>query len=411
MTTPRCLMVCHTFPPLIGGSAGVYAALARHAQGAIAVLTSSCDAATGREWPGWRDHDAAAGYPIRRLALVRPPLAAAAPRNRVLRQLAWGFSALRLACTVAQEAGRHRADAVCICDDETVGWLVPFVRRVLRRRALIYCHGDDLVQTDEAARRARRRWFGEADCIVAAGSFPAARLTGAYGVSAERIAVIPNGVDLDRFRPLPPDPARRAALGLEGRRVILAPTRLVPRKGVDRLIAAMPAIRARHPQALLLVAGEGPQRAQLEALAQAAGGAESVRFVGAVPAEDMPALYALADFVALPNRAEPGESDGTPLVFLEANACGRPVIGGRAGGTAEAVTDGVNGLLVEGADPAAIAAAALRLLDDPALAARLSAGGLAAARAAGWAARTAQFLALCRPGHGAGARSAVVQPP
>jgi phosphatidylinositol alpha-1,6-mannosyltransferase len=396
--TPRCLLVCHTFPPLIGGSAGVYAALAAHAGGAIAVLTSACDAATGREWPGWRAHDAAAPYPIRRLPLVRPPLATAAPRNRLLRQLAWGAAALRLALAVAREARRHHADAVCICDDETVGWLVPFVRRVLRRRALIYCHGDDLVQQDEAARAKRRRWFDAADCIVAAGGFPAARLAGAYGVPQARIAVVPNGVDLDRFRPVPPDPARRAALGLAGRRVILAPTRLVARKGVDRLIAAMPAIRAAHPDAILLVAGDGPQRAELEALAQTVGGAKSVRFAGAVPAEDMPALYALAEFVALPNRAEPGESDGTPLVFLEANACGRPVIGGRAGGTAEAVTDGRNGLLVDGEDSAAIAAAALRLLGDPALAARLAAGGLEAARAAGWQARTARFLALCRPG-------------
>jgi phosphatidylinositol alpha-1,6-mannosyltransferase len=123
----------------------------------------------------------------------------------------------------------------------------------------------------------------------------------------------------------------------------------------------------------------------------------------------MPALYALAAFVALPNRAEPGESDGTPLVFLEANACGRPVIGGRAGGTEDAVTDGVNGLLVQGEDTGAIAAAALRLLDDPALAARLAAGGLAAARDAGWDARTREFLALC--GHGAAVRAAVVQAP
>jgi phosphatidylinositol alpha-1,6-mannosyltransferase len=389
-------MVCHTFPPLIGGSAGVYAALAREAKGAIAVLTSRLDPATGRERPGWREADAAAGHPVRRIGLVRPPLPGGAFRNRLLRHAAWGLRALRLALVIAIEAGRHRADAVCICDDETVGWLVPFVRRVLRRRALIYCHGDDLVQTDAAARRTRARWFAEADLVVAAGGFPAAQLASLYGVPRERIAVLPNGVDLDRFRPVPPDPTRRAALGLEGRRVILAPTRLVPRKGLDRLIAAMPAIRARHPAAILLVVGDGPQRAALEALAATRGGAAAIRFIGAVAAGEMPALYALAEFVALPNRAEPGETDGTPLVFLEANACGRPVIGGRAGGTAEAVRDGTNGLLVDGEDVAAIAAAALRLLDDPALAARLAAGGLEAAREAGWAACAAAFLALCR---------------
>ena len=401
MTPPgtggRCLLVCHTFPPLIGGSAGVYEALARHAGGAIAVLTSRLDPATGRERPGWREADAAAPYPVRRLGLVRPPLPGGASGNPLLRHGAWGARAAWLALSVAREARRHQADTVCICDDETVGWLVPLVRHALRRRALIYCHGDDLVQEDPAPRAARRRWFDAADMIVAAGGFPAARLAGAYGVAAERIAVLPNGVDTGHFRPLPPDPARRAALGLEGRRVILAPTRLVARKGVDRLIQAMPQVSARHPDAVLLVVGEGPQRPELERMAEAVGGAQVVRFAGAIPPTEMPALYALAELVALPNRAGAGESDGTPLVLLEANACGRPLIAGRAGGTAEVVRDSDNGLLVDGEDPAAIAAAILRLLDDPALAASLGACGLKVAGEAGWAARAGAFLALCRP--------------
>lgn len=176
--------------------------------------------------------------------------------------------------------------------------------------------------------------------------------------------------------------------------MLLAASRLVPRKGFDRLIEALPAIRARHPDVVLLVVGEGPQRPALEAMAEAAGGAAAVRFAGAMPAAAMPGLYALAEMVVLPNRAEPGESDGLPMVVLEAMACGRPVIGGRAGGTPEAVAEGRTGLLVDGA--AAIAAAVLRLLDDPALAGRLSAGARAAAEGWGWEARLAAFLALCR---------------
>ncbi|WP_052389835.1 glycosyltransferase family 4 protein [Belnapia moabensis] len=393
----RCLLVCHTFPPVIGGSAGVYEALARHAGGAIAVLTSQLDPATGREWEGWRETDAVAPYSVRRIGLVRPPLRSGAARNFLWRQAGWGLRALRLAAAVTAEARRHAAEAVCICDDEAVGWLVPFVRHGLGRRALVYCHGDDLMEEDPAARRARRRWLLAADCVVAAGGFPARQLFTNYGLPTERVAVVPNGVDLDRFRPRPPDPQLRRRFGLEERRVILTPARLVPRKGVDRLIAALPTIRARCPEAILLVVGDGPQRAALEAMAIPAGGPAAVRFAGAVAAAELPGFYALAELVALPNRAEPGESDGTPLVFLEANACGRPVIGGRAGGTPEVVIDGVNGLLVEGEDSAAIAAAVLRVLQDAVLAARLSAGGLEAARVAGWTSRTAAFLRLCHP--------------
>lgn len=395
MAAPRCLLVAHTFPPVLGGSAVVYAALAAAAGGAIVVLTSRLDHRTGREQPSWRALDAAAPYAVHRLGLVRPPLEAAARRNALLRHAIWALRAGLLAATVGWLVRRHRIGAVCVCDDETVGWLVPFVRHMLRRRALVYCHGDDLVQTDARIVRARARWFASAHAVVAAGTFAAARLEQGYGVPRARIAVIPNGVDLARFHPLPPSPELREKLALRGRRVILAPARLVPRKGIDRLIAALPLIRAAHPDIALLVAGDGPQRAALQQLAAASGCAEAVRWAGAVPAADMPGFYALAEFAALPNRAEPGESDGVPLVFLEANACGRPVIGGRAGGTAEVVTDEVNGLLVDGNDPAAIAAACLRLLADPALAARLRTGALTAAAASGWAGRAGCFLALC----------------
>jgi phosphatidyl-myo-inositol dimannoside synthase len=257
---PRaCLLVAQTFPPLIGGSAGVYAALAEAASGEIAVLSATHDHATGREHAGWRAVDAALPYPVRRVRFARPPLAEAAPRGRLARNLHWAPHAARLAAAVARAA--RDVTAVCVCDDDAVGWLVPFARRVLRRRALIYCHGDDLVETDPAAIARRRRFFAEADAVVAAGDFAAARLTGAYGVPAEKIATIRNGVDLARFAPRPEPAGLRAALGAEGRRVLLAPTRLVPRKGVDRLIDALPAILAAEPRAFLVVAGDGPQRA------------------------------------------------------------------------------------------------------------------------------------------------------
>ncbi|MFL1463413.1 glycosyltransferase family 4 protein [Roseococcus sp. DSY-14] len=388
MPRPRCLLVAQTFPPLLGGSAEVHAALARHAGGAVAVLTARRDHRTGQEHPGWQAEDAAQPFPVHRLAMIRPPLGAAAPAGRLRRRLHRLALALRLAAALAWLVLRHQPRAVCVCDDDALPWLPGFARRVLRRRVLVLCHGDDLAG---APTPARRRALGAAHRVVAASAHAARRLAGRFGVDPARVATIPNGVDLARFRPLPPDPALRAALGLEGRRVLLAPARLVPRKGVDRLLAALPAVLARHPDAALLVAGDGPQRPALEAMAAGL----PVRFAGAVAAAGMPALYALAEVVALPNRADPGEEDGLPLVILEAQACGRPVLGGRAGGTPEAIADGATGLLVEGDDAPAIAAALCRLLDDPALAARLGAAGLESARRQGWQARAAAFLALC----------------
>ncbi|MFQ3623684.1 MAG: glycosyltransferase family 4 protein [Acetobacteraceae bacterium] len=389
-----CLLVAHTVPPLLGGSASVYAALATAAAGQIAVLTSRRDHVSGAERPGWREADAAAPYPVHRIGLVRPPLA-----GGVAATLSWAPGAARLALSVARLARRHQVRAVCLADDETVGWLIPLVRRRLGLRALAYCHGDDLVQQDGRAVARRRRWLAEADRVVAASSFAARRLEEAYAVAPGRIALIPNGVELSLFRPLPPDPAFAAALGLSGR-VILAATRLVPRKGVDRLIEALPAVLRAVPDAVLAVAGEGPQRAELEARARGL----PVRFLGAVPQARLPELYALAEVVALPNRAEPGEADGIAMTLLEAQACGRPVIGGRAGGSPEAIADGASGLLVEGGDAEAVAAALVRVLTDAALAARLSAGALAVSAGRGWADRARAFLELCRGGgDGAGA--------
>lgn len=387
----RCLLVAQTFPPVLGGSAEVYAALARHARGAIAVLTARRDHMTGREHAGWAALDAGLPHPVRRIGLVRPLTGAAAQGPRPWRRLAWLAGAARLAAALAAEARRHPGAAICVGDDDAQGWLVPFARRVLGRRTLIYCHGDDLVETSARARAWRRRWFDAADLVVAAGDFAAERLEQGYGVPPARIARLPNGVDLARFAPRPEPPGLRAELGLEGRRVILTATRLVPRKGVDRLIAALPAVLAREPRAALLVAGEGPQRAALEA---AAAGLP-VRFAGAARPEAMPGLYALAEIFALPNRAEPGESDGLPLVLLEAQASGLPVLCGQAGGAPEAVRDGETGLAVSGESAAAVASGLLCLLEDQALAGRLAAAGRAAAAGRGWAARTEAFLALC----------------
>ena len=320
---PRCLLIAHTFPPVLGGSAAVYDSLARCAGGAIAVLTSRRDHRTGDEWRGWREADARAPFPVWRLALVRPPLAAASAGGRMAQRLAWGWHAAALAAGTAALVRRHRIGAVCICDDDSVGWMVAFVRHALGRVAAVYCHGDDLVETDPRRVRRRARWLAHGHIVFAASRFARDRLVAAYGVAPERIVLLPNGVDAARFAPRPPPPALIARYGLAGRRVILAPSRLVARKGADRLIAAMPAILARHPDALCLLVGEGPQRDELAGLAARLGVAASVRFAGAVAPADMPDHYALAELVALPNRAMPGEADGIPLVLLEAGAAGQ----------------------------------------------------------------------------------------
>jgi len=388
-----CLLVTNLFPPAIGGSSQVYAALAAHAAGEIIVLTSSHDYETGLEREDWRTLDRKAGYPVHRLRCVRPflrGLYAGAVRYR-LHELA---IALNLAVTVVRLAWRYRVKAICIADDETVGWLTLLSRFVLRRNTLIYCHGDDLTGPQNVTRRSR--WFGLAHRIVAANRHAESLLASRYGVPADKIVLIQNGVDLDVFHPGPAPQELVQRYGLGGRLVLLTVTRLVPRKGVDKVLEALPAMAAQFPGILYLVVGEGPQRAALEERVRTLGIASWVIFAGAVPHAAARDFYNAAQLVLLPNREEAGEADGLPLVFLEANACGKPVIGGMAGGTAEIVRDGENGILLDGRDPDAIARAVCSLLGDEKRREKMGGVGLLMAQDWGWESRTLSFLQACR---------------
>ena len=178
--------------------------------------------------------------------------------------------------------------------------------------------------------------------------------------------------------------------------VLLTVTRLVPRKGVDKVLEALPAIAAQFPGVLYLVVGEGPQRMELEEMAHTLGIAPRVIFAGAVPHAATRDFYNASQLVLLPNREDAGEADGLPLVFLEANACAKPVIGGKAGGTAEIVRDGENGLLVDGRDSSAIAQAVSGLLADEARRKKMGRTALSMAQGSGWASRTLSFLQACR---------------
>jgi phosphatidylinositol alpha-1,6-mannosyltransferase len=242
----------------------------------------------------------------------------------------------------------------------------------------------------------RRRWFGIADQVVAASHYAARLLADDFAVPADKITVIQNGVDLKAFHPQPVPPSFLQQHGLEGRRVVLTVTRLVPRKGVDKVLEALPRIAGKFPDLLYLVVGDGPQHATLEARAQMLGITHLVRFMGAVGHSATSDFYNAAELVVMPNREDAGEADGLPLVFLEANACAKPVIGGKAGGTPEILRDGENGILVDGGDAGAIEIALDRLLSDERLRTRMGQKALQMAQSWDWSERTKAFLNVCR---------------
>ncbi|MDB5412169.1 MAG: glycosyltransferase family 4 protein, partial [Rubritepida sp.] len=205
----------------------------------------------------------------------------------------------------------------------------------------------------------------------------------ALGAPPDKVTVLRNGVDLDVFRPPADRVMARAALGLDGRPVLLSVGHLIERKGHDLIIRALPML----PDHLLLIVGEGPERSALQTLAERLGVADRVRLVGAQSHGAMQRFYGAADALVLASSRE-----GWANVLLEAMACGTPVIASPAWGSREAVAAPEAGLVLDETTPDTIAAGVRRLLAAP----PSRAATRAYAEGFGWAETTAGQLALFR---------------
>jgi glycosyltransferase involved in cell wall biosynthesis len=177
--------------------------------------------------------------------------------------------------------------------------------------------------------------------------------------------LIPNGVDLGRFRrpegqPSPPHPT------------VITVSRLVNKNGLETLLRALPMVLHEYPALDCCVVGDGPQRPRLERLAAELGVANAVRFLGGVPHEDVPRHLWRGDVFVRPSRSE-----GMGTAFVEALAAGLPIIGTCVGGIADIIRDGETGLFAQVDEPADLAHKIRLLLADRGLAARLAEQGLA----------------------------------
>jgi phosphatidylinositol alpha-1,6-mannosyltransferase len=199
-----------------------------------------------------------------------------------------------------------------------------------------------------------------------------------------RMAQLHPGVDVQTFHPgvrtEPETLELRARLGLADRPTVVCVSRLVPRKGQDTLIRALPLIKKQIPDAALLIGSGGPYRAELEKLAADTGVSRDVVFSGPVSWAELPRLYAAGDVFAMPCRTRRGGLDieGLGIVYLEASALGLAVVGGDSGGAPDAVLEGETGYVVPGAGEQSVPQTARRvaeLLADPAKADRMGKAG------------------------------------
>ena len=203
-----------------------------------------------------------------------------------------------------------------------------------------------------------RSLLRRSEAVIAPTQAIAAELQGKVP-GIRRLEVIPTGVDLERFRPDVDGSAVRRRLGLEGRKAILSLGRIAPEKNLELVLQGFASLARERPEALLVVAGEGPARSRCMDLAQELGIADRTIFPGFVPDHELPMHYAACDAFTTASKFE---TQG--LVVLEALASGKPVVGIDFRAVAELVRDGVNGYLFE-ESPEAWKAAAVRALDAP----------------------------------------------
>ena len=337
------LLVSEYYPPAIGGSSELVANIYSRMRDDVTVLTTVCE--SGADPAENQARVIRMPFPAG-LGMFAP--SALADTSRLTR----GIARLSVDRTVVY-CGRALPEG-------SAAWLNSLISRT---PYACWTHGEELpiaATSRELSWLLRRVHRGAAALI--ANSHNTARLLEALGNPPEKIHVVHPAVDTERFKPqLPGSVDLHRQLVRDDELLLLSVGRLQARKGHDLVLKALAGLPADAPKIRYVVTGSGDDGPRLQALTSELGLTKQVDFVGVIPHDALPTYYAAADIFVHPNRVEAGDFEGFGMVFLEAAACGKPVIGGRSGGVPEAVEDGATGLLVGGNDHEELRSAILRL--------------------------------------------------
>lgn len=324
----RTLVVTNDFPPRVGGiESFVLAMVRRMAPDQVVVHTA--------RQPGDAAFDATLAFPV-----VRDRSSLMLPTPQITKR------AVQIARDLDCESVWFGAAA-------PLGLMAKQLKtRAGVRRTVATTHGHEVWWASTPVTRRLLHRIGDSnDVLTYLGSYTRDRIAKALSAdAAARMARLTPGVDERAFHPGVDGTAVRERHDLGTRPVVVCVSRLVERKGQDMLIRSLPRIHRRVPDAAVLIVGDGAQRRALGRLVDELGLREDVVFAGAKPWAETPPYFAAGDVFCMPTRTRKAgfEVEGLGIVYLEASACGLPVVAGDSGGAPDAVQDGVTGYVVNG---------------------------------------------------------------
>lgn len=353
----RLALITQDFPPKVGGIQTYSFELAKR-------FENKCDTfcVVAPKTKGTDESDRSFSFPVKRMASTGPLL---------------GWLSLPF---LPKEFRSKKIDTVFHTLWTTLPVSVYMKKRGIIDHIYLAAHGRELLFnpfSDESFlgrwyERYRRKMLSYVTHFFPVSDYTA-RLLEKNGIPKDKIKVVINGTDPQRF--YPKEDELRQELKLSHKKILLTITRLVSRKGVDTVIKAMPEIMRSHPDVVYLIVGDGPHKVHLEQLVEEMELQQAVRFIGKIPYEELIRYYNLCDVFVMPSKTELPDVEGFGLVFLEANACGKPVIGSRSGGIPDAINHEQTGLLVDEQDHNELAKAVNRIFGNPEFAKELGQNG------------------------------------
>ena len=361
MFNHRLLLLTETFPPEIGG-------IQQYLSSLFSALPSDTSIVIAPEHPHAVPWDTQQPYRIVRTAMRGLAYPRWRPALTTLRRVVAEFQPEVIVCGKALFEGRA---VLALQTEQRRSSPTPYSLHPTPYVVMTYAMELQTWMSHWKTRRDLLRVLQNAARIVVINA-QAKRLLIDRGIPEQRMVKIYPGVAAAFFEEVAHVDDFRRQHGLPGKRVIVSVARLVPRKGIDTVLRVLPDVRTAIPNLVYAVVGDGPERLRLQRLAEELGIADSVRFLGAVPPDDLRRALRAADCFVLTPREIGGEVEGFGIVYLEAAAAGLTSIGSRSGGVPEAVLDHETGILVAPDNPQETAAAIRRLLQDDALRARLA---------------------------------------